>query len=277
MKAVIARISGCAAALTVVASASGQMAIVNNLPGSFTDISQTGTFVDLGDEDEAFAFLLPISNAVFPFGSSVIIGNNGGVGFSPPFTDLGPVPAPLPSFAAFGAGKSLLPYWADIGNHVGAVHWQQIGNTVIIQWTSKRSKPANVPGTFQIKIIGSSTLVEECIYAQFIYQDIQGPGWQGGANACIGFQDELLPSVQWSFLQANAVHDGTVLSLVNVDCLNSHGCPGDFNHDGYVNGNDYDYFANYFDAGDQAADINSDGYVNGNDYDYFASHFEAGC
>lgn len=277
MRDVIAQISGCAAALFLAASAAAQLAIVNNLPGSFTDISQTGTFVDLGDEDEAFAFLLPISNAVFPLGSSVIIGNNGGVGFSPPSTDLGPVPAPLPSFAAFGGGKSLLPYWADIGNHVGSIHWQQIGQTVIIQWTAKRSKPANIPGTFQIKIVGSSRSIDECIYAQFIYLDIQGPGWNGGANACIGFQDELLPSVQWSFLQPNAVNNNTVLSLVELSCLNGHFCPADFNHDGFVNGDDYDYFANAFESGDPSADMNNDGFVNGDDYDVFATHFEAGC
>jgi len=277
MKAVIARISGCAAAIMLTGSVSAQLAIVNTLPGTFTDISQTGTFVDLGDEDEVFAFLLPIGNSVFPFGSSVIIGNNGGVGFSPPFTDLGPVPALLPSFAAFGAGKSLLPYWADIGNHVGSIHWQQIGNTVIIQWTDKRSKPANFPGTFQIKIFGGTLGPEECIYAQCIYQNIQGPGWQGGANASIGFQDELLPSVQWSFQLPNAVQNGTVLSLVNVDCLNGQTCPADFNEDGFVNGDDYDLFANAFEAGDPTADFNGDGFVNGDDFDTFASHFEAGC
>jgi len=54
-------------------------------------------------------------------------------------------------------------------------------------------------------------------------------------------------------------------------------CPGDYNGDGYVNGNDYDYFVLLFEAGDQAADANADGYVNGNDYDQFAEHFEVGC
>ena len=54
-------------------------------------------------------------------------------------------------------------------------------------------------------------------------------------------------------------------------------CPGDFNGDGYVNGNDYDLFASFFEAGDIGADFNKDGYVNGNDFDDFASHFEAGC
>ena len=55
------------------------------------------------------------------------------------------------------------------------------------------------------------------------------------------------------------------------------GCAADFNHDGYVNGNDFDAFASVFETADPAADINHDGYVNGNDYDMFASAFEAGC
>lgn len=53
--------------------------------------------------------------------------------------------------------------------------------------------------------------------------------------------------------------------------------PADVNHDGYVNGNDYDDFAELFEAGDLGADFNLDGYVNGNDYDAFADHFESGC
>ncbi|MFO0835413.1 MAG: hypothetical protein U0638_10600 [Phycisphaerales bacterium] len=54
-------------------------------------------------------------------------------------------------------------------------------------------------------------------------------------------------------------------------------CPADFNHDGFVNGNDYDDFAVLFDEANQAADFNGDGFVNGNDYDEFADHFDVGC
>lgn len=54
-------------------------------------------------------------------------------------------------------------------------------------------------------------------------------------------------------------------------------CPADFNDDGFVNGDDYDAFAEAFDIGDLAADFNSDGFVNGDDYDEFASAFDAGC
>jgi hypothetical protein len=54
-------------------------------------------------------------------------------------------------------------------------------------------------------------------------------------------------------------------------------CPGDFNNDGFINGDDYDAFAELFDIADPGADINHDGFVNGDDYDFFADHFDAGC
>ncbi|MBL8760073.1 MAG: hypothetical protein JNL50_02105 [Phycisphaerae bacterium] len=54
-------------------------------------------------------------------------------------------------------------------------------------------------------------------------------------------------------------------------------CVADFNHDGFVNGDDYDAFASAFESADLSADLNRDGFVNGDDYDSFAEHFEAGC
>ncbi len=54
-------------------------------------------------------------------------------------------------------------------------------------------------------------------------------------------------------------------------------CPADFNHDGFVNGDDYDALAEAFDAGNAAADFNHDGFVNGDDYDAFAAAFDQGC
>ncbi|MFO0836099.1 MAG: hypothetical protein U0638_14095 [Phycisphaerales bacterium] len=54
-------------------------------------------------------------------------------------------------------------------------------------------------------------------------------------------------------------------------------CPADFDHNGFVNGNDYDAFAELFDVADPGADFNHDGFINGNDYDEFADHFDVGC
>ncbi|MBL8760713.1 MAG: hypothetical protein JNL50_05355 [Phycisphaerae bacterium] len=55
------------------------------------------------------------------------------------------------------------------------------------------------------------------------------------------------------------------------------GCVADFDRDGFVNGNDYDLFAEAFDLGEPGADMDGDGFVNGNDYDLFAEAFDAGC
>jgi hypothetical protein len=60
--------------------------------------------------------------------------------------------------------------------------------------------------------------------------------------------------------------------------INMNGpCPADFNHDGFVNGDDFDLFASAFESGASAADFNRDGFVNGDDFDAFASYFEGGC
>ncbi|MFO0833930.1 MAG: GC-type dockerin domain-anchored protein [Phycisphaerales bacterium] len=54
-------------------------------------------------------------------------------------------------------------------------------------------------------------------------------------------------------------------------------CRADYNGDGFVNGDDYDAFAEDFDEGWPGADMNHDGFVNGDDYDAFSSAFDAGC
>ncbi|MCC6228760.1 MAG: hypothetical protein IT432_05985 [Phycisphaerales bacterium] len=54
-------------------------------------------------------------------------------------------------------------------------------------------------------------------------------------------------------------------------------CLGDFNNDGFVNGLDYDAYAEAFEAASSDADVNADGFVNALDYDLYAEAFEAGC
>ncbi len=72
-------------------------------------------------------------------------------------------------------------------------------------------------------------------------------------------------------------NDGHVNGTPSAAQVVIGGCPGDVNHDGFVNGDDYDAFAESFDAANSAADFNGDGFVNGDDYDAFAEHFEEGC
>ncbi|MBL8761165.1 MAG: hypothetical protein JNL50_07675 [Phycisphaerae bacterium] len=78
----------------------------------------------------------------------------------------------------------------------------------------------------------------------------------------------------WLFGDINC--DGTTNDADIAFAFDAY-CPGDFNLDGFVNGDDYDTFASFFDIADRCADFNGDGFVNGDDYDAFASFFDAGC
>jgi len=54
-------------------------------------------------------------------------------------------------------------------------------------------------------------------------------------------------------------------------------CPGDFDKNGFVNGDDVDAFRYEFILGNEAADVDQNGFVNGDDADYFLDRFVAGC
>jgi hypothetical protein len=84
-----------------------------------------------------------------------------------------------------------------------------------------------------------------------------------GAVASPGLRVRCVVSNPWGMATSEAV----VLRI----------CAADFDCDGFVNGNDYDGFADAFDAGRAEADVNSDGLVNVEDYDLFAIGFDAGC
>jgi hypothetical protein len=78
------------------------------------------------------------------------------------------------------------------------------------------------------------------------------------------------------FTATDAPTDSTVEA--GVDNVRVYAaCKADYNHDGFVDGIDYDQFNNAFEAGDPAADLNGDGFVDGIDYDQFMQDFENGC
>lgn len=54
-------------------------------------------------------------------------------------------------------------------------------------------------------------------------------------------------------------------------------CRSDFNHDGFVNGDDLDEFVVEFQAGGRYADQDRNGFVNGDDFDAFADLYLGGC
>ncbi len=54
-------------------------------------------------------------------------------------------------------------------------------------------------------------------------------------------------------------------------------CLSDFDRNAFVNGDDFDAFVFFFEAGDPQADINHDTFVTGDDFDLYTQHFVDGC
>lgn len=193
--------------------AAAQLSIVDDLPGSYVDISSTGTLLPLGDDDSG-TITLPTGNAVLPAGD-IVVSNNGGIGFGTlGSTLLAPGNAPIPSNDAFGGGQSLLAFWDDIGNTIGGIFYQPQSDRFIVQWDQKPIGRADAV-SFQVQIFYNA-VGSPPVYAQFLYADIESAAAGGGASATIGYQDggAGFNDVQWSYNSPGAVKNGDVLSLI---------------------------------------------------------------
>ena len=187
-----------------------EVVIVNTLPGTWIDISQSGTNLHLGDDDFA-EVQTTIGNSLLPTGR-VVVSNNGGIGFDPPDPVLSRQNEHIPSQHAFGGGQSLFIYWSDIGNDIGGTFFQEMGDRYVVQWNHRP-----VPGTtgfitMQIQVFDGSESTNP--YFQFLYQEVESVG--GGAQATIGYQDggAGFNDDEWSFNTPGAVADGGVLSVL---------------------------------------------------------------
>ena len=131
----------------------GQLVIVDDIPGTFMDITASGTILELGGNDE-IVIVTTIGNEIFPSGS-VVVANNGGLGFAfPPSNDLPPVNEHIPSSVAFGGGRALLPFWDDIDDKNGDVLELQTEEMLIIQWNDLILTGTGDTVTFQVQIFG---------------------------------------------------------------------------------------------------------------------------
>jgi len=205
-------------ALGVLASAApsafASIRIVDDRPGAFKDIKDTGTVYHLFGNASGF-FTTTIGNEIFPAGE-IVISNNGGIAFNPADPFLSDDPEPIPSERAFGGSKALLPYWSDIGNHVGNIFAAEVGNVLVVQWDKKKFEgfPDASAVTFQLQI---PTDIIDGVAAQMLYQAInEGPAF-GGANGSVGYQDGIdgtQNSVQFAVGQAFSVTNLSVLTVL---------------------------------------------------------------
>lgn len=180
--------------------------------GSFIDIASTGNLISLGDDQERTVFSSFL-------GRNVRIGNNGGVALASN-GNLGWVNRNLPSNQAFNRSEAFLPFWDDLDSESGSVHWQDMGDRLIVQWTERnhyRGTGVFEGVTLQAQIFRSSVgAVGGETLAQFVYQDTTfAPSqsqYNDGASATIGYQDGAGKFALYSFNTAS-VTAGTVLTV----------------------------------------------------------------
>ncbi len=189
--------------------------IVSNLPGTWIDISGTGTPLSLTDDAEV-DIPTTIGNSLFAAGVARV-GSNGGIRFAGAGTELGVVNAALPSGAAFSlTSQALLGFWDDlntVSGTVGEIYWQETQGRLIVQWQDAGFfGNATDRVTFQIQVPANAGNIR----AQFLYQDVASVRADGGGSATIGFQNGNGPIdiAEWGFNQSGSVSNGTVLSLV---------------------------------------------------------------
>jgi len=235
--------------LLVASPAAAQLEMTCSLPGTFADISTTGTALGLGDEgvvEIPAGFDLTTTLFAGDGSGRVWVSNNGAVGFLGDGGSAGAfyLNTTLPNFGLFGGvhgtPQSLPVYWDDLDADTGDVYYETIGTAgsrvLIIQWQDRPHFSGNAiidgdEATFQVQIFEDASAGTG--YAQFLYQDVdfQDPTLDEGASATIGYQaNGHQNDVQWSFDTPGSVHAGDVLTLRNV---------GDSNGDGVVDVTDF--------------------------------------
>lgn len=209
----------CLPAIAVASAslAAAQVRFVDELPGTFIDISSTGTNLNLVDDGEA-PFTSTVGNSLLPAGP-IRVGRNGGVRFgggSSPVSagdNLAPNNAALPANGAFFRQEALLPYWDDLDG--GDVFVQEVSGRLIIQWEDVQVQGAALLDrmSFQVQVFGQGD-----VFAQLVYRSLGVHTFasQRGGSATIGYQGPAASSVQYSFDANNALKNGSALSLVSA-------------------------------------------------------------
>jgi len=203
------------AGLALASAASAQLSIVNNIAGSFVDISGTGTSLGLNGDDATAALAIPVGfgNAVLSDGAGVV-STNGRYNVAP-----GDASFTNTIIAAGSAAQGYYPYWDDLRTDaVGSnIYSQIVGDAFIVQWDATFFS-GGAPIRMQLQIFNAAgQAAHGGALAQYLYQPIPGVVSYDGGSATIGAMDDQGNIAQWSFNTPGAVTPGqTVLSIVQV-------------------------------------------------------------
>ncbi len=98
---------------------------------------------------------------------------------------------------------------------------------------------------------------------------------QGADSPVLGFTCDSLSNIASTYLVRCVLTAPCSAATTNPAVLTV--CPADYDCNGFVNGDDFDFFIEAFYWGNDSADFDRNGFVNGDDFDYFVIAFEAGC
>ena len=144
-------------------------------------------------------------------------------------------------------------------------------------------------GGVAIKLLESDTTGHTNPLAGFVHDGVHPHTTLQGLFANVmmtaldlGYRTDLATFSEQEILQHAGLSYGgsdTIAAQIGAwtDYVVNFACLADVNEDGFVNGDDFDQFAEWFDVADTHGDYNGDGFVNGDDFDQFAGEFEAGC
>jgi MYXO-CTERM domain-containing protein len=201
----------CAAALVMAAGAANASIVAhNNIPGTFIDISGTGTDSGVHGDDSSGAITLTHGNLIIPAGQ-IFVSSNGTATFAAfssfSNTTLGPS----------NVARGYAPFWDDqrTDRTGSAIRFQNLADRSIIQWnTTQFGVDANT-AVYELQIFddagGGLGTGPGGALAQFVYQSVSLLG--NGISATIGAIDSTGSIAQWSNNTAS-VGDGQTVSII---------------------------------------------------------------
>jgi len=252
------------------------------IPGTFADISSTGTALGTGD-DQSFAFSSAVTNALLT--SASLFASTNGVVSETAYTPYTNAALPVPTL-----NVALFPFWDDLYVDpaipstllVGTV--QENGHDVqVIQWNNVRAFGASITntGTFEVKIYADGQGPQGAL-VQFIYQSVSNlpAANANGASATVGIQGSSCRPFQFS-MNTPSLSDGMVISVLGgsapvacyPNCDHSTNVP-------FLNVLDFNCFLNAFSSGQSYANCDNSTQapvLNVLDFNCFLNRFSVGC
>lgn len=204
---------GAMAVIGVAGMSQGALVIVNNLPGTFIDISPAGSGIgiDSGVHGDDLSGSIPCAtgNVILPAGNN-FVGSNGML-TTTAFTTF--TNAALSALSVRG----YYPFWDDLrsdnaGPPPGTIYYANLPGVTVVQWNNIGTFSGGAgTGTFEIQIFDGSS----GILAQYLYRDVDfGGATNFGASATIGAVDGPVEGfAQWSFNVAS-IQNGSILTIV---------------------------------------------------------------